>query len=70
MDKSAAWKLALLNDALPKYTAAIQACKNHYDTSEAKAPTRAFLKLVEDIVFPNSVAYSNADPQEHSKEDS
>ena len=46
MQKSPAWKLALLNDALPKFTATVQACQNTDDTEEIKAPTRAFIKLL------------------------
>ena len=62
MEKSAAWKLALLDDALPKYTAAIQACKNADDTTEAQAPTRAFLKHISDIVFPTELNPTPGDP--------
>ena len=56
-----AWKLALLDDALPKYTAAIQACKNSDDTTEAIATTKDFLKLVSDIVIQNVLALKPVD---------
>ena len=69
MQKSPAWKLALLDDALPKFTAAIQACQHRDDTTEIKAPARTFIKLVQEIVFPGETQSTPEDPQETSNED-
>ncbi len=68
MQKSPTWKLALLNDALPKFTAAIQACQHSDDTSEAKAPARTFIKIVQEIVFPGEAPINSEDPQETTDE--
>ena len=68
MQKSPAWKLALLDDALPKFTAAIQACQHSDDTSEVKAPARTFIKLVQEIVFPGETPITSEDPQDTSDE--
>ena len=68
MQKSPAWKLALLDDALPKFTAVIQACQHSDDTSEIKAPARTFIKLVREIVFPLETPINSEDPQDTSSE--
>jgi hypothetical protein len=52
MRNSPAWKFYLLNDALPKFTAAVTACADKDDTSEIKAPTKKFLSSVYNLVFP------------------
>jgi hypothetical protein len=68
MQKSPAWKLALLEDALPKFTAAIQACQHTDDTSEIKEPAKIFIKLVQEIVFPVETPINSEDPQDTSSE--
>ena len=68
MQNSPAWKLALLEDALPKFTAAIQACQHSDDTSEVKAPARTFIKLLQEIVFPGETLINSEDRQNTSSE--
>lgn len=62
MQKSSAWKLALLDEALPKFTSAIQACENTEDTSEIQEPARDLIKLIQDLVFPGETSYLHSDP--------
>jgi hypothetical protein len=66
MQKSPAWKLALLDDAIPKFTAAVQACQNSDDTTEIKEPARTFIKLIQDVVFTNETPHETCDPQDNS----
>jgi hypothetical protein len=68
MQKSPVWKLALLNDALPKFTAAIQACQNSDDTTEIKEPARTFIKLIQDVIFIHETPQKASDPQENPSE--
>ena len=66
MEKTPAWKLALLDDAIPKFTAALQACKNVDDTTEIQTPARNFIRLLQEIMlFPASSHLTPTDPQEH-----
>jgi len=69
MDSTPAWKLALLKDALPKFTTAIEACKNSEDTSEAKAHSRVFLKQLQEIIFPNEPMLLAAESQDTRNKD-
>jgi hypothetical protein len=62
MQKTPAWKLTLLDDALPKFTAAVQACQNSDDTTEIKAPARSFIKLIQDVVFVDGTPQKASDP--------
>ena len=62
MQKSPAWKLALLDDAIPKFIAAIQASQNTDDTNEVKTPARTFIKLIQDIIFPGETQIPLSDP--------
>jgi hypothetical protein len=65
MEKTPAWKLALLDDAIPKFTAAVQACKNVDDTTEIQAPARNFIRLLQEIMLvPESSHLMPTDPQE------
>ncbi len=65
MQKSPAWKLTLLDDAIPKFTAAVQACKNADDTTELQIPARNFIRLLQEIMlFPASIHLTLTDPQE------
>ena len=68
MQRSPAWKFYLINDALPKFTAAVSACADTEDTSEIKATARMFIRTVHDLVFPNEELEYFNDPQEENKD--
>ena len=71
MQKSPAWKTTLLNEVIPKFTAAIQsASSNTDDTTELQQPARELIKVVQDIVFAGQSITDCCDPQEESKGES
>jgi hypothetical protein len=51
MESTPAWKLELLNEALPKFTAAIESCANTEDTTEMKDPARNLITVIQTLIF-------------------
>ncbi len=70
MRKSPTWKFYLLNEALPKFIAAVTACADTEDKSEIKATARIFIKTVHDLLFPDEELEYCKDPQEENKDSS
>ncbi len=46
MEKQPVWKVKLLSDILPAFTAAIQLCPNTDDTTRIKTPAKLLIKAL------------------------
>jgi hypothetical protein len=68
MENSPAWKLSLLNETLPKFIAAINACEKE-EPSEIKAPALSLIKAIQSAIFPGETQLHILDPQEKNDPD-
>ncbi len=62
MENSPAWKLALLNEALPNFIKAINDCENKEDTSQIKEPALCVIRTIQSVIFPGETQLHNLDP--------